>query len=89
MNVPQSAVEPVKACLNGRVRHSVRLSVNPRILALLAFVHFILPTASLRAADEVILTKLRDRVRVEIGGALFTEYVFGGGVSRPYCYPNG
>jgi hypothetical protein len=26
-------------------------------------------------------------VRVEIGGALFTEYIFGDGASRPYCYP--
>jgi hypothetical protein len=48
-------------------------------------------TASLglaRAADtDVKLTKLADRVRVEIGGQLFTEYVFGDGASRPYCYP--
>jgi hypothetical protein len=87
MNSPESAIEPVIACLNGRVQHSVRFSVYPRVLALLAFVHFILPIASLEAADEVILTKLRDRVRVEIGGALFTEYVFGDGASRPYCYP--
>ena len=33
------------------------------------------------------MTKLRDRVRVEVGGALFTEYVFADGASRPYCYP--
>jgi hypothetical protein len=26
-------------------------------------------------------------VRVEIDGQLFTEYVFGDGASRPYCYP--
>jgi hypothetical protein len=32
------------------------------------------------------LTQLDDRVRVEIGGQLFTEYVFKG-ASRPYCYP--
>src|SRR3954469_12314686 len=38
-------------------------------------------------ADPVTLTKLADRVRVEIGGQLFTEYVFGDGASRPYCYP--
>ena len=40
-----------------------------------------------RAADAVKLTPLPDRVRVEIGGQLFTEYVFGDGASRPYCYP--
>ena len=40
----------------------------------------------LRAADHVRLTKLADRVRVEIDGELFTEYLFAG-ASRPYCYP--
>ena len=39
------------------------------------------------AAPVVKLTPLADRVRVEIGGQLFTEYVFGDGASRPYCYP--
>ena len=45
--------------------------------------------ASLGAAPaaKVTLTKLDDRVRVEIDGKLFTEYVFGDGASRPYCYP--
>src|SRR6478736_377054 len=38
-------------------------------------------------ADAVTLTKLADRVRVEVGGQLFTEYIFGDGASRPYCYP--
>jgi hypothetical protein len=44
---------------------------------------------SLQAADslDVKLTPLPDRVRVEIGGQLFTEYVFGDGATRPYCYP--
>src|SRR5580698_1518650 len=45
---------------------------------------------SLKAADpvpEVKLTPLADRVRVEIGGQLFTEYVYGDGATRPYCYP--
>ncbi len=37
-------------------------------------------------ASHVTLKKLDDRVRVEIGGQLFTEYVFKG-ASRPYCYP--
>lgn len=39
------------------------------------------------AAPAVQLTKLADRVRVEIDGALFAEYVFGDGASRPYIYP--
>ena len=46
------------------------------------------PLAPARAAEPAVkLTKLADRVRVEIGGQLFTEYVFGDGASRPYCYP--
>jgi hypothetical protein len=43
-----------------------------------------------RAADsatEVKVTPQAGRVRVEIGGQLFTEYVYGDGASRPYCYP--
>ncbi len=43
-------------------------------------------TLSGAPAPKVSLTKLDDRVRVEIGGQLFTEYVFKG-ASRPYCYP--
>ncbi len=43
--------------------------------------------ASLGATGpEVTLTRLPDRVRVEIGAALFTEYRFTA-ASRPYCYP--
>jgi len=38
------------------------------------------------ASTEVTLTRLDDRVRVEIGGQLFTNYIFRG-ASRPYCYP--
>lgn len=37
-------------------------------------------------AAEVKLTRAEDRVRVEIAGRLFTEYVFKGAY-RPYCYP--
>jgi hypothetical protein len=44
--------------------------------------------AALHAADSatVTLTRADDRVRVEIGGQLFTEYIFKGAY-RPYCYP--
>ena len=38
-------------------------------------------------ASRVRLTPLADRVRVEIDGRLFTEYVFGDGATRPYCHP--
>ena len=43
--------------------------------------------AALRATPELKLTTLPDRVRVEVDGRLFTEYIFGDGASRPYLYP--
>jgi hypothetical protein len=52
-----------------------------------AFVVGLLALYTTAGADDVKLTPLADRVRVEIGGKLFTEYVFGDGASRPYCYP--
>ena len=46
------------------------------------------PLTPARAADTTVkLTKLADRIRVEVGGQLFTEYIFGDGATRPYCYP--
>jgi hypothetical protein len=42
--------------------------------------------ATAEPPSPVKLTRLDDRVRVEIGGKLFTEYIFRG-ASRPYCYP--
>jgi hypothetical protein len=41
---------------------------------------------SVARADDVRLTRLDDRVRVEINGALFTEYVYTG-ARRPYFHP--
>jgi hypothetical protein len=38
-------------------------------------------------ASVVKLTTLPDRVRVEIDGGLFTEYIYADGATRPYCYP--
>jgi len=45
-----------------------------------------LPAEALTPGASVQLTRLADRVRVEIGGQLFTEYIFLG-AKRPYCYP--
>jgi hypothetical protein len=62
--------------------------MSPRKLALAA--SCLALAGSLHAADnalDVKLTPLADRVRVEIGGQLFTEYVYGDGATRPYCYP--
>src|SRR5215471_11320561 len=58
-------------------------------LPLPAIVCLALLPATLSAAEmksEVKLTPLADRVRVEINGQLFTEYIFKG-AKRPYCYP--
>jgi hypothetical protein len=41
---------------------------------------------ALRAADEVVLTRLPDRVRIDVGGRPFSEYVFTGR-HYPYLYP--
>ena len=38
------------------------------------------------AAAEPKVTRSEDRVRVELGGQLFTEYIFKG-APRPYLYP--
>ncbi|MBL9203123.1 MAG: PmoA family protein [Opitutaceae bacterium] len=43
-------------------------------------------SAALSAADAAKVTTGSDRVRVEIGGKLFTEYVFKG-APRPFFYP--
>jgi hypothetical protein len=57
---------------------------NPLLPAFAALVA--LATSACAADPHVKLTQLDDRVRVELGGQLFTEYVFKG-ASRPYCYP--
>jgi hypothetical protein len=65
-------------------------TVNPRTFCLLAASCLLAATPLVNGqspASNVNLTKLADRVRVEIDGQLFTEYVFGDGASRPYCYP--
>jgi hypothetical protein len=46
----------------------------------------ILLTAAARASADVKLTPLEDRIRIEIAGTHFTDYIFKG-ASRPYCYP--
>ncbi len=46
-----------------------------------------LASALVAAEPTIKFTKLADRVRVEVGGAPFTEYIFGDGASRPYVYP--
>jgi len=63
--------------------------VKPRLLLFFVLAISFLPAACIRAAgssESVTLTVLADRVRIEVGGKLFSEYIFAG-ASRPYLYP--
>ncbi|MES2694329.1 MAG: PmoA family protein [Verrucomicrobiota bacterium] len=62
--------------------------MKTRVLPLLVLAGLFAPLANLSAAaaNAVKLTRADDRVRVEIGGQLFTEYIFKGG-PKPYLYP--
>ncbi len=64
----------------------IRFGIGFSLLALVTTVRSadVSPTAA--AKQGVQLTQLADRVRVEINGQLFTEYIFKD-VPRPYCYP--
>lgn len=55
------------------------------LLTPLVFVSCVAPDAGVEA-PAVKLTRADDRVRVEIGGQLFTEYIFKG-AQKPYLYP--
>lgn len=45
------------------------------------------PLASFAAsAENVVVTRLEDRIRIEVGGSLFTEYRHGD-ATKPYFYP--
>ncbi len=59
----------------------MKFLARPALLLATAALSFTAP-----ADLPVKLTPLDDRVRVEIAGQLFTEYIFKG-ASRPYCYP--
>jgi hypothetical protein len=62
--------------------------MKPRVtLVLLALAGVASVLSAAETAAPVKLTKMDDRVRVEIGGKHFTDYVFGQDTSRPYLYP--
>lgn len=62
--------------------------MKTRVVPLLVLAGLFAPLSALQAAagNNVKLTRTDDRVRVEIGGQLFTEYVFKGS-TKPYLYP--
>lgn len=62
--------------------------MKTRVLPLLVFASLLAPVASVFAASAPTpkLTRSDDRVRIELGGQLFTEYIFKGG-PKPYLYP--
>jgi hypothetical protein len=64
----------------------VILVVKSRLLPLLAAALLAPLVSPLFAAPDAKVTRSDDRVRVELGGQLFTEYLFKGG-PRPYFYP--
>ena len=67
-----------------------RRHLSPGVCLLAAWVSLLgAGPVTAHAADPVSVTlvKASDRVRVEIGGQLFTEYIFGDGASRSYFYP--
>src|SRR5580765_4874957 len=55
-------------------------------LAALTTVAKVMAADSSASAQGVQITKLEDRLHIEINGQLFTEYFFKD-VPRPYCYP--
>jgi hypothetical protein len=68
---------PARAC--------VKTVMKFRILPLFATA-LLAPLVSAFGAPEAKVISSADRVRVELGGQLFTEYIFKGG-PRPYFYP--
>ena len=62
--------------------------MTTRVLPLFMLAGLLAPVAILRAAtaSDVKLTRADDRVRIEIGGKLFSEYIFKG-APKPYLYP--
>lgn len=61
--------------------------MKTRVLPLFVLAGLFAPFVSLSfAANAVKLTRSDDRVRIEIGGKLFSEYIFKG-AQKPYLYP--
>jgi hypothetical protein len=60
--------------------------MNTRALPLLVVASLLASSAAAAASADIKITRSDDRVRIELGGKLFTEYIFKG-APRPYLYP--
>jgi len=68
-------------------RHCImRLALGFLLLALISIARSADVSPFAAAKKGVQITQLADRLRVEISGQLFTEYLYKN-VPRPYCYP--
>jgi hypothetical protein len=72
--------------LNPSAGSCVSPVMMPRFLPLLAAVSLASSAVATAALPNAKVIPSADRVRVELGGQLFTEYLFKGG-PRPYFYP--
>jgi len=66
--------------------HIARFAIAFGLLTTVSTVRSADDSAAAPPKEGVQITKLADRLRVEINGKLFTEYYFKD-VPRPYCYP--
>src|ERR1039457_3143296 len=64
----------------------VRLGLGFVLLGIVYAVRAADVSPAVAAKQGVEITRLADRLRVEINGQLFTEYLYKD-VPRPYCYP--
>jgi hypothetical protein len=84
--VERSMITPGMKSPGAHGRTGLRALLSAGLLA--ATIHGTLPATGeeLTSGKGVQITQLSDRLRVEINGQLFTEYVFKN-TPRPYCYP--
>ena len=69
------------------IRHCiVRFGIGFVLLAMVSTARSADVSPAAASKEGVEITRLADRLRVEINGQLFTEYFFKD-VPRPYCYP--
>jgi hypothetical protein len=60
--------------------------MKTRVFSLLMTASVLVPALAPAAAPQAKIVRADDRVRIELGGQLFTEYIFKG-APKPYLYP--